>query len=293
MIELGTHDNSPLRYPGGKARRAVRLLRFADQTRKHYVEPFAGGLGMLFRARRERIFNTFSANDVDSDLINFWIALRDRPNQLINKLWECYRRHGAGDDNLFHQSKEDLNSGDEIVRAVAFYNVNRWTAKGDLQGGMLRTTKRRSGLSPMRLDRLPLFSELLSGVKLTNLDYHDVEIPRNAFAFLDPPYENIGSTFYQHKVNLTEFSNWVKKLNCCSWLATLNDSPFTNKLFSNFDRIVEPMKYPAVIKPKFGSHQRRSATEILIMNYHRSTRDAFVRQFGWSIRKARISSKAG
>ena len=290
MIELGAHDNSPLRYPGGKARRALRLLRFADQTQKHYIEPFAGGLGMLFRARRERIFSTFSVNDVDTNIINFWIVLRDHPNQLIHKLWECYRRHGAGDDKLFHQSKENLNSDDKIVRAVAFYNVNRWTPKGDLQGGMLRTPKRRSGISPMILDRLPLFSDLLGGVKLTNLDYHDVEIPRNAFAFLDPPYENIGSTFYPHKVNLTEFSNWTKKLKC-AWLTTLNDSPFTNKLFFDFDRIVEPIIYPAVIK--LGSHQQRNTTEILIMNYHRPTRDAFVRQFGWSVRKARMPSKAG
>lgn len=288
---LRAFENSPLRYPGGKAQRALRLLRFADQSRKHYVEPFAGGLSVLLKARRERLFKTYSANDVDSDLINFWIVLRDRPNELVKILWDCYRRHGAGDDDLFLKSKENLNSDNDVVRAVALFIVNRWTPKGDLRGGMLRTEKRRSGISPMILDRLPLFSELLSGVKITNLDYHDMDIPRNSFAFIDPPYENIGTHFYQHKVDLNEFSDWVKYLNC-SWLTTLNDSPFTNKLFSDFDRIAEPMKYPAVINPKFGSYQRRDGTELVIMNYHRPSRDAFLRSFGWSLRKSHPSSKA-
>jgi site-specific DNA-adenine methylase len=291
MNELGTFDNSPLRYPGGKAKRATRLACLIDKSRKRYTEVFAGGLGMYFKCRRERIFTSYSINDIDSDLINFWTVLRDRPNQLIQQLWDCYRRHGAGDDDLFHQSKENLNSGNDIVRAVALYNVNRWTPKGDLQGGMLRTEKRRSGISPMILDRLPLFSELLSGVKITNLDYHDVEIPRNSFAFIDPPYDNIGTNFYQHKVDLDEFSDWAKSLNC-SWLTTLNDSSFTNKLFSDFDRIAEPMIYPAVINPKFGSYRRREGTELVIMNYHRPTRDAFLRSFQWKLRKAQPSSKA-
>jgi site-specific DNA-adenine methylase len=54
MKDLAIQDNSPLRYPGGKARKALRLLRFTDQSRRYYVEPFCG-MGMLFRSRRERL----------------------------------------------------------------------------------------------------------------------------------------------------------------------------------------------------------------------------------------------
>jgi DNA adenine methylase len=292
MIKLGIHENSPLRYPGGKSQRSTRLLRLADQTRKHYVEPFAGGLGMLFRARRERMFNTYRANDLDANLINFYTILRDYPDELIERLWTYYQLHGAGDEELFHLSREDLASGSELKRAVAFFVINRWAVKGDFNGGMIRTTKTRNGMSPRLLDRLPLYSELLRGVTLTNVDYREVEIPRNTFVFLDPPYENTGETLYSHTVDLTDFGIWAKNLNCL-WLITLNDSEFTDSLFGEFARIVEPVKYPAAINPEFGSFKRRNTTEILIMNYHRPTRDAFVRQFGWSVRKARMSSKAG
>ena len=110
MIELGTFGNSPLRYQGGKARRSLRLLRFADQRQKHYVEPFAGGLGMLFRAKRENRFQKYYANDLDANLVNFYSILRDYPDELIKQLWTCYRHHGAGDEELFYQSREKSKS---------------------------------------------------------------------------------------------------------------------------------------------------------------------------------------
>jgi DNA adenine methylase len=290
MNELGIHENSPLSYPGSKSQRSTRLLRLADQTRKHYVKSFAGGLGMLFRARRERMFKTYRANDLDANLINFYSILRDYLDELMEQLWTGYRHHGAGDEVLFHQSREDLASGSELKRAVAFFIINRWAVKGALRGGMRRTTKTRHGMSPRLLDRLPLYSELLRGVTLTNVDYREVEIPRNTFVFFDPPYENAGETLYSHTVDLTDFGIWAKNLNC-SWLITLNDSECTDNLFGDFDRIVEPVKYSAAISPKFGSFERRNATELLIMNYHRPTRDAFVRQFEWSVRKACSLSK--
>jgi DNA adenine methylase len=289
MNELGIHENSPVSYPGSKSQRSTRLLRLADQTRKHYVEPFAGGLGMLFRARRERMFKTYRANDLDANLINFYSILRDYLDELMEQLWTCYRHHGAGDEVLFHRSREDLASGSELKRAVAFFIINRWAVKGALRGGMRRTTKTRHGMSPRLLDRLALYSELLRGVTLTNVDYREVEISRNTFVFLDPPYENVGETLYSHTVNLKEFCEWAKNLTC-SWLTTLNNSKFTNKLFGDFDRITEPVKYPAPINTNCSSYQRRNTTELLIMNYHRPTRDAFVRQFGWPLRKARMSS---
>ena len=106
MIELGTHHNSPLCYPGSKGRRAVRLLRLADQDRCQHLEPFAGGLGMLFRARRERMFRTYRASDSDDSLMNLWRVLRDYPEELVNRLWTFYRRHGTGSVELFHQCRE-------------------------------------------------------------------------------------------------------------------------------------------------------------------------------------------
>ena len=104
MKDLGTFENSPLRYPGSKSRRSVQLLRLADQSKHHYFEIFAGGLGMLFRARRERLFKSFSANDADPQVYNFWKVLQNHSELLIDYLWKNYDRHGYGDSDLFNKS---------------------------------------------------------------------------------------------------------------------------------------------------------------------------------------------
>ncbi len=296
-MKLGTAQNSPLQYSGGKSKRVFRLLRLADQSRKHYIEPFAGSLAMMYRACREKLFRTYSVNDLDGNLVNFYTILRDHADEMLKVLWKHYNKHGPGDEELFQKCIEDLSSANKITRAVAYFIINKWSMKGAHTPTMIRRGTRSKGVTQPMLCRLPLFSELLSGVKITNLDYRDIDVPTNSFLYADPPYERVGSTFYKHRVDLSEFSEWAKHLRS-SWMVSLNDSDYTNSLFYEYDRILEPVSYPAIVNRKFDSYKRRNATELVIMNYHRSTRDAFVRQFGWKIKPAkehldRCSKRAG
>lgn len=69
---------TPLTYYGGKQRLADVLVALMPAHRL-YLEPFAGGLAVLFRktrAERETI------NDVDGAVVAFWRALRDQPREL-------------------------------------------------------------------------------------------------------------------------------------------------------------------------------------------------------------------
>ena len=69
---------TPLTYYGGKqglARQIVPLM----PAHRVYLEPFAGGAAMLFakpRCERETL------NDLDGQIMRFWRALRDRPDEL-------------------------------------------------------------------------------------------------------------------------------------------------------------------------------------------------------------------
>ena len=77
---------SPLRYPGGK----TFLFPFFDSVMKDnelenitYVEPFAGGASIFFA--KSKVDGNW-LNDIDKDLINCLIIIRDCPDQLIEKL---------------------------------------------------------------------------------------------------------------------------------------------------------------------------------------------------------------
>jgi DNA adenine methylase len=69
---------TPLTYYGGKQKLARQIVALMPAHRV-YLEPFAGGAAVLFakpRAERETL------NDLDGDIVRFWRALRDRPQEL-------------------------------------------------------------------------------------------------------------------------------------------------------------------------------------------------------------------
>lgn len=74
--------NSPFRYAGGKfyARKLI-LEHVPDHT--CYIEPFVGG-GSIFFAKDK--VETNILNDADPDLINTYLIIRDRVDDLVAAL---------------------------------------------------------------------------------------------------------------------------------------------------------------------------------------------------------------
>ena len=77
-----TAINSPFRYAGGKFY-ARKLILSHIPKHSVYIEPFAGG-GSIFFAKPKVDINQL--NDIDSDLINVYNIIKDRPNELIEFL---------------------------------------------------------------------------------------------------------------------------------------------------------------------------------------------------------------
>jgi DNA adenine methylase len=96
---------TPLTYYGGKPRLAGRIVALMPPHRV-YLEPFAGGAAVLFqtpRAARETL------NDLDSQVMRFWRALRDYPNELAAAIattpysrdeWTLCRAQPDADDDV-------------------------------------------------------------------------------------------------------------------------------------------------------------------------------------------------
>lgn len=76
---MATPTRSPVPYFGSKKSIADWIAGLLP-AHEHYVEPFCGGLSVLF-AKRPSPMET--VNDLDGDLINFWRVLRDRPADLL------------------------------------------------------------------------------------------------------------------------------------------------------------------------------------------------------------------
>ena len=95
---------TPLTYYGGKQRLARRIVALMPPHRVH-LEPFAGGAAVHFRKPRAACE---TLNDLDSRVMRFWRALRDRPDELAAAIaitpysreeWAlCRARPEASDD---------------------------------------------------------------------------------------------------------------------------------------------------------------------------------------------------
>ncbi|MCX5528990.1 DNA adenine methylase [Streptomyces sp. NBC_00006] len=183
---------SPVPYFGSKLRVApwiVSLLPDHD----HYVEPFAGGLSVLF-AKTPAGMETVS--DLDGELMTFWRVLRDRPDELL-RVCMLTPHSRAELEATWEPTGDDL----ELARRI-------WCRLAQGRSGTLRNTGWRHYIDPAGsatsmpgyleayVERLAAAAERLRDVSLENLPALDLigkygKQPK-VLLYVDPPY--LGTT---------------------------------------------------------------------------------------------------
>lgn len=186
----------PFAYYGGKTTIADRIVDLLPQHR-HYVEPFAGSLAVLF-AKAPAPMET--VNDLDGDVMTFWRVLRDQPDELARVC--ALTPHSRAE----HQAAYDREDLDDIERARRV-----WVALTQGRGGSLRRTGWRHfqdsaarGTNPTSMpDYLTGYVERMRGAsaRLHNVSLEcrdaltviaDYGRHTEVLIYADPPY--LGST---------------------------------------------------------------------------------------------------
>ncbi len=186
--------NSPFRYAGGKFYARKLILQYIP-AHQHYIEPFAGG-GSIFFAK-EKVGSSW-LNDVDPQLINCYMQIRDNVEDLIKALdglEASKKKHGY--------FKNEFIPKDDLERALRWYYLNRTSYSGIMNfancyWGYGDKYSMRPENWPRHLRRC---SEKLQNVNITCIDYAQVieQAPDGAFLFIDPPYFSADQDkFYTH-----------------------------------------------------------------------------------------------
>jgi len=113
--------NSPFRYAGGKFYARKLILNFIPKH-SNYLEPFAGG-GSIFFAKEK--VNTNWLNDIDKELINCYLTIRDYPDQLIEKLQD---EKATKERHKYYKNEYQPTSS--LERATRWYYLNRTLYSG-------------------------------------------------------------------------------------------------------------------------------------------------------------------
>ncbi|WP_017304163.1 DNA adenine methylase [Spirulina subsalsa] len=191
-MTIGMH--SPFRYPGGKFYARKLILEHIPEH-ENYVEPFAGGASIFF-AKDKVKYNWL--NDIDEELINCFLMIRDYPEELIEKL---QGEKATKERHYFY--KHDYSAQNDLERATRWYYLNRTSYSGIMKAeSCYWGYGEKYSMRPENWGRNILrTSEKLQGVKLTHLDFEKVfeNLPKNTFLFVDPPYFSARQdNFYTH-----------------------------------------------------------------------------------------------
>ncbi len=202
-----------IKWVGGKGQLIEQLeallpADFAERENVRYIEPFVGGGAMLFYML-QTYSNIASAviNDINPELTNCYIVVRDNPTELIKSLSEIQKEyHGIKEEDTrreFFLSQRDLfnsKSLTSIENATLFFFLNRTCFNG-----LYRVNK--SGffnvpfgkyVTPTICDPEIIYadSELLQKVEILTGDFEYTygKIEGNTFFYFDPPYRPLSDT---------------------------------------------------------------------------------------------------
>ena len=184
-LPRSNRSTSPFRYAGGKFYARKLIL---DEVPEHsfYAEPFAGGASVFF-AKPKCCHNIL--NDLDKDVINTFLVIRDNVEDLIESL------HGilATKEN-HHWFEHHFQPKTDIDRAKRWFYLNRTSYSGIMKpencywGYGEKYSMRPENWPP----HLRTVSDKLQGVSFETKDFEESinNTPDGSFLFVDPPYYN-------------------------------------------------------------------------------------------------------
>ncbi|HCQ8417689.1 TPA: DNA adenine methylase [Klebsiella variicola] len=209
--------NTPLRYPGGKAKfshHIEQIIQHNDLAGGCYAEPYAGGAGVALGLLIKGVVKDIYINDIDPAIYAFWFSVINHNE----KLCEMIEETPVTIENWYIQRDVLLNSNNKNIIDTAFstFFMNRTNRSGILKAGVIGG-KSQSG--KWKLDarynkhdlikRIKLINTFKDNIHVSNLDAIDflteklTLFPNNTLIYLDPPYYVKGSelyrNFYQHE----------------------------------------------------------------------------------------------
>lgn len=191
-----------VKWAGGKRQILPHLLKLVPENFDTYFEPFAGGLALFASLSDLRPAFKSVLTDLNRDLIELYIAVRDRPLELAETILAADFRN---DRDFFYRIREEYNRGngsssDPIRRASELLYLNRHCFNG-----LFRVNSKNDFNVPFgkyKNPRLPdrkeimEFSSHLQDSILETCDFSKSlkRVREGDFVYLDPPYFPVSNT---------------------------------------------------------------------------------------------------
>lgn len=296
-----------IKWVGGKGQLLTQLCdllpsdfgKIQDTT---YVEPFIGGGGMLFHLLQNyKNIKHAVINDINRNLINCYVCIRDTPHELIellNDIQVRYYSYTTEEDRkeYFLQMRDSYNYDNLsiIETSATFIFLNKTCFNG-----LYRVNKNGFFNVPFGRYNKPIIcnqdaiianSRLLQRVEILCGDFSLTSpyISEKSFFYFDPPYRPLNNTSNfndytkesfddKEQIRLKEYCDILHKANARFMLSNSDgknqDNPdnFLYELYKQYD--IQHVKAGRSINAN--ASKRGKISELVIRNYTDSSIDLF------------------
>ena len=285
-----------VKWVGGKSQLLEEIRKKYPQKIERYCEPFVGGGAVLFDILQKFQPKEVLINDINKELINTYLQVKNHCEELINQLNELqtqYKKLGQEDRKvLFYEKRTRYNAlkvnGDELEnleKATLFIFLNKTCFNGlyRVNSKGLFNVPFNNAKNPLICDaeNLHLCSQVLQNVILKTGDYKECEsfIDEKTFVYIDPPYRPLTQTsaftsysenqfLDKEQIELAQFIDNIAKKG--STILASNSDPknsneednFFDNLYSNFE--IERVSASRMINAN--PEKRGAINELLITN---------------------------
>ena len=263
--------NTPLRYPGGKAKFAPAIKQIIEKNNLHghYIEPYAGGAGVALDLLFSGYCNDIHINDLDLAIYHFWKSITEQTEDFIRLTKDTkVTMEEWHKQKAILKEKENISS---LEYGFAAFFLNRTNRSGILKagviGGLNQTGNYKLDCRFNKADliqRIERIGSVDKHIHVTNFDTEewlttlDDNIPVNSLIYLDPPYYEKGQglyrNYYQHKdhVAIKEKLAKVKM----PWVVSYDNHPNIREIYQQYRQSEYTLNYSA--------NKKMKATEIVI-----------------------------
>ena len=198
-----------LKWAGGKTQLLAEISHayppgFGDAIRR-YAEPFVGGGAILLDVLSRFSLDAVYISDINAELINMYLMVRDQADELIAELSKYQREYRALDSNdkkdYYYLKRDAFNdlikhgeSKSGVISAALFVFLNRTCFNGLYRANKNKLFNVPKGYQENPLicneDNIRAVSEALSSVEIVCADYSASArfVDQNTLVYLDPPY---------------------------------------------------------------------------------------------------------
>jgi DNA adenine methylase len=268
-----------LKWAGGKLQLIEQFENLFPHNFRNYYEPFIGSGAVFFYVKSKLKPNKVILSDTNEELINCFVAVRDKPSELVELLLNHRKKHSK--EYYYTVRSIEFSRLDNLARAARLIYLNKTCFNGLYRVNSKGQFNVPFGdyENPSIFDRNTLFqaSQLLQGVHLQVMTFEKVLdfAGKDDFVYFDPPYIPLSKTSSFTRYSKSNFSMKEQKRlsevfgildsRGCFVMLSNSDHALTRELYRHYEKNTVIVRAKRMIN-SVGS-RRGAINEVVVTNY--------------------------